>query len=721
MIKLYKPSSLYVLLATTFLVTLTSESKGAAPLDMPQGDHCAEHGLAEARRQVSEPIYILAIDGGGLRGLIPATLLLEFDRALFAHIKNAYPECPFSAEFYFSWLFRWMAGTSTGGLITLGLSCPKGNEVGDVESRPLSQFRKPAHTLDKVVSLYKDRARNIFPLGYKNFWNGLFSASYDPAPLEQYLEEYFGTWTLDDALHSLVIPTCSLTQQQTILLGAPSQHLPELMRSAARYTAAAPTYLEAAQGASLKNQREVYADGGVAANDPSLDAYLEVRKRYPTNPIVLLSLGTGEPAATSLADLSAAGKAGWAKHIAPFMMRMNSLLTNERLLKLKDIDPRLTYLRVQPELDRSVMEMDDARDSTLLSYETLGRNTMQTSEMRKAQDIFTTYMRQQNFYGYFPVIQELRNQIERINAKAQDFIDLSRRDLSLRGLWEVCHFLSTNEEARSALINTKRLDLSRNGLILTDPRLPELLEKLLAPLEKGIEFVNFSWNHFDRQETITHLLRSMGLSGSRYLAYRRYAQLPSLQWADFQKMSEVIIPESWNYHILFELGAQLFGVNDQEKAYLESLLVKSIACQSGFKDYIEYLFNPSRFRTLPTQSTVTSSLRYKRLMDVCKDEAESKEPKVDAAKTLAQIYGAFYLQRSLGGISGDICTHALDWNSSVIELRSQALERAKTYGALWERLSVYSTHPKEEREEAKRFLEALRSQEIDDVKKVAKR
>jgi len=56
-----------------------------------------------------EPVRILSIDGGGIRGIIPAMILAELER------RAGRPACR---------LFDFIAGTSTGGIIALAVTKP---------------------------------------------------------------------------------------------------------------------------------------------------------------------------------------------------------------------------------------------------------------------------------------------------------------------------------------------------------------------------------------------------------------------------------------------------------------------------------------------------------------------------------------------------------------------------------------------------------------------
>src|SRR4051794_12770293 len=90
-------------------------------------------------------VRILVIDGGGIRGLIPALILSELQRL----VGNT----PLVD------LFDVVAGTSTGGLIALGLVVP-----GD--------GGKPRYSADDMVSLYNDDGARIFSRG---FWYRVMS------------------------------------------------------------------------------------------------------------------------------------------------------------------------------------------------------------------------------------------------------------------------------------------------------------------------------------------------------------------------------------------------------------------------------------------------------------------------------------------------------------------------------------------------------------------
>ena len=69
----------------------------------------------EKKREIR---YILTIDGGGMRGIVPAFILKQMDR----YLKTLTSRPLYS-------FFDLVAGTSTGALLSLGLTCPLGGKI----------------------------------------------------------------------------------------------------------------------------------------------------------------------------------------------------------------------------------------------------------------------------------------------------------------------------------------------------------------------------------------------------------------------------------------------------------------------------------------------------------------------------------------------------------------------------------------------------------------
>jgi hypothetical protein len=242
---------------------------------------------------------ILAIDGGGIRGVIPAVLLARLE-ALLGEALAASREDPAQEAAAARWAgieapriadcFHLIAGTSTGGLLAAGLTAtgPDG---------------RPKLTAVDAADLYRARGREIFrrPL-LRNILDhfGLLWPKYRLANLRAVLEDpaVFGDALLKDARTDVLITAFDTTVPGprffTRWARPGGGAAPETMVEVALATAAAPTYFDPeAIG------RSRFIDGGVYAGNPALAA-IGMALRRTTDPVprsvgelFMISLGTG--------------------------------------------------------------------------------------------------------------------------------------------------------------------------------------------------------------------------------------------------------------------------------------------------------------------------------------------------------------------------------------------------------------------------------------------
>lgn len=206
---------------------------------------------------------ILALDGGGLKGIFTAAYLAEFERQTGRPIADS---------------FDLIAGTSTGGIIALALG-----------------LRRPAQ---EVLAFYRDHGDVILPVEHLELVGEARQAirsRYDPQALESCLSTFFGTATLGDSQARLLIPAYHADRGDIYLFK--TAHHPRLrvdykerMTDVARATGAAPTYLPPK---ALDDGLRLI-DGGVWANNPVLLAVTEAMGylERPQHQIAALRIGT---------------------------------------------------------------------------------------------------------------------------------------------------------------------------------------------------------------------------------------------------------------------------------------------------------------------------------------------------------------------------------------------------------------------------------------------
>ncbi|MBK8900150.1 MAG: patatin-like phospholipase family protein [Anaerolineaceae bacterium] len=226
---------------------------------------------------------ILTIDGGGIRGLIPARVLVSLERKLQRRTGRDDARL---AEF-----FDLVAGTSTGGLITCLLLAPGENAW------------TPAFTAQEIVDLYLDHGTQIFNATWgKRFrsLNGLRDERYESRGLEALIDEKVGELWLSQLIKPCLITAYDVTRRKAKFFtqhDARNDDKDYPIKVVARATSAAPTYFEAMPG---ENGRTPYAyvDGGLFANNPTMCAYVEAYRKLAGKPtaenMVILSLGTGQ-------------------------------------------------------------------------------------------------------------------------------------------------------------------------------------------------------------------------------------------------------------------------------------------------------------------------------------------------------------------------------------------------------------------------------------------
>ncbi|NXM45829.1 PLPL9 phospholipase, partial [Gymnorhina tibicen] len=219
---------------------------------------------------------LLCLDGGGIRGLVLIQLLLAIEKAAGRPIRE---------------IFDWIAGTSTGGILALAIVHGKSMDymrclyfrMKDMvfrgsrpyESEPLDEFlKKEFGENTKMTDVRKPKVMVTGTLC-------------DRQPAELHL---FRNYPVPETKHSTEYKTSASFQPLT----RPEE---QLVWRAARCSGAAPTYFRPIGR---------FLDGGLLANNPTLDAMAEIHEynktlikkgqKHEVRKLgVVVSLGTGKP------------------------------------------------------------------------------------------------------------------------------------------------------------------------------------------------------------------------------------------------------------------------------------------------------------------------------------------------------------------------------------------------------------------------------------------
>jgi len=333
---------------------------------------------------------ILSIDGGGIRGIIPAKILALLEEELGRRGMS-----PHICDY-----FDMICGTSTGGIIAIGLGL--GMEANN------------------ILRLYLDNASAIFP--HRSFLNKLNlvrkgKSFYESDVLRILLEEAYNNAAGESPArigHShtrLCIPVYDANTGMMHVFK--TSHHPELLcdyqipaTEIALSTAAAPVYFDShsykysPKGSSQELRYDNQVDGGVIANNPTLIGYTEALRTLdiPVEDIAILSLGTGnnllhdqakrlsakywlyENKRFRLYDLMASAQADYTSNLMKFFQRG---VGNAG-------EPLFVYDRIQQSFGNDdEIGMDDSSQSSLDRLQKIGQELYSNNAARILDTFFT--------------------------------------------------------------------------------------------------------------------------------------------------------------------------------------------------------------------------------------------------------------------------------------------------------------------------------------------
>jgi patatin-like phospholipase/acyl hydrolase len=225
---------------------------------------------------MSRTVRILSIDGGGMRGLIPA-LVLEHLEALTGR--------PIAS------LFDLVAGTSTGGVMTLLLTRPGADG-------------RPHYTAKDVVGLYTEHGRELFHADaayQQESKGGLVLPKYPSSSVVGTLSTYLGDAEMKDALTDLFVTAYDLDRRRPFFFERVRARRPSgsgnfRMLDAARATCAFPSMFPGVEARNVAGTRTYHlVDGGIVSANPAALAYARAKALFGEGAaVVMVSLGTGD-------------------------------------------------------------------------------------------------------------------------------------------------------------------------------------------------------------------------------------------------------------------------------------------------------------------------------------------------------------------------------------------------------------------------------------------
>ncbi|MFT6556494.1 patatin-like phospholipase family protein [Sneathiella sp.] len=320
---------------------------------------------------------ILSIDGGGIRGVIPAVLLQYLEAESGKAIAD---------------LFDLIVGTSTGGILAAGATVP--DATG-----------KPKYSATDLLKIYEDHGTEIFS---RSFWKGIVSAGgmtdeqYDEEALENLLDRYFGTTTLKDCLKPVILTSYDIEARAPYFFKSrqalKTDTRNHFLKDAARATSAAPTYFEPEMVMTEPDTglQRALIDGGVFVNNPAMCAYTEaVSEGADPSDMLLVSLGTGITTRKIPFDEAKDwGALGWVRPIISVMMDGTADATDfhlDLILGGKRKQNSQRYFRFDKHLTHALDDMDAAHSANIQALKKEGSSIIDDNkqELEKLINLLT--------------------------------------------------------------------------------------------------------------------------------------------------------------------------------------------------------------------------------------------------------------------------------------------------------------------------------------------
>jgi patatin-like phospholipase/acyl hydrolase len=297
-------------------------------------------------------VKILAIDGGGIRGLIPAIVLADLERRTGRR----------TAE-----MFDLIAGTSTGGILACGLTRP-----GDGGA--------PVFSAADLIGLYESEGPEIFHrslLKRIESVDGYVDERYDDIGLNAALRRYLDGTRLSEAVTDLFITAYEIERREAFFFRSSRARTDPTYDfsfvDTARATSAAPTYFEPVRVSDV-------AGAASYALNPAMCAFAELAAGGRRDEIELVvSLGTGSHTRRlPFEDVRGWGQLEWARPLVDVVFDGVAQTVDFELGQLRGPE---RYVRFQTRLTEASDDLDDAGDRNL---EALRREGSRLVEERAA-------------------------------------------------------------------------------------------------------------------------------------------------------------------------------------------------------------------------------------------------------------------------------------------------------------------------------------------------
>jgi len=304
----------------------------------------------------------LCIDAGGIRAIVAARFLHYFEQVTDQPISDT---------------FDLLCGTSTGGLLALGLALP----------HPADGPAKPRYRALDLLQLFLKHGARYFPNNLHNRGDkvGALDIFYEDKGVshakERILRDLLGEAPLSTARTNLLLPSYDMQRRKTFFFKYFSDFDAEGLLDLPLWLvghciSATPTIFDPVPVDMPRGERRL-VDGCIFAANPTLCALAEMRMRYPNDDLLIVSVGTGDSRRAIRTDtVRDIREFAWAQPLLRASMDGQAEAVHHQLNLL--MQPDRNYFRFQTRLAVAATDaIDDASPTNLAALDRMGQTLIE--------------------------------------------------------------------------------------------------------------------------------------------------------------------------------------------------------------------------------------------------------------------------------------------------------------------------------------------------------
>lgn len=313
---------------------------------------------------------ILSIDGGGIRGILPADIIAHLEKRLQVEIRD---ESVRIADF-----FDLLSGTSAGGILTCLYLVPQKNRDGIV---------RPKYSANEAAGFYSELGPVLFrkPISYIiKSAAGLLRSRYCEDELYKFSKKILGDAYISEVMKDCLVTAYDLSSRKALLFSRYStikygDMADYKLCDIARSTSAAPSYFIPARIFAKDKGSRHLVDGGVYAGNPAMCSYVEAIKIWPGEPVSnfwMLSLGTGKVVkAYHHENTRHFGYLHWLNPILDILMSSVSETVDYQVQQIFTVSgvPQ-NYIRIEPPMLNADVRIDNASQKNIAKLKSAAQN-----------------------------------------------------------------------------------------------------------------------------------------------------------------------------------------------------------------------------------------------------------------------------------------------------------------------------------------------------------